>query len=289
MKNAFRFLALVIALATIAGVAGCSSGAKEVAPANDRAVSMMQMLPSNVSEFTFLDIYALRTDENLADEWSYLNENIFGNASVSNSINSFGMVYPNYMGMFEGDFNFAQFLNQFMGSTGNSSYKYGSFNVRAWTDNTSSVLINSTVFIGTDEDIRSCIDAVNGNVSSLYGNADIKSMMNRLPVGFELNVQIVDNESASENISGLLLVGGSVAKSGDNDIETDIYQFNTSDAAQQYVATASNVSEDGTMQIARTQDGAFVTEVLTPLTSTPTETPALTPEPTSTPEPTPAS
>ncbi len=281
MKNAFRFSVLVIALVTIVSVVGCSSGAKEVAPAKDRVLSMIQLLPTNVSSFSFLDIYALRTDKNLASEWSYINENIFGNDSVSNSINGLCVVSPSNIWMFEGDFT----LDQLLGSTSNGSYNYGGFNVQYGAYNSSIVLINSTAINGDDEDVRSCIDVVNGNVSSLYGNADIKSILNRLPIGYELDVWIMDNESASENISGLLLAGASWAKSGDNDIETTVYQFNTSDAAQQYVATASNESQAETTHIDRTQDGVFVREVITPLTATPTptETPALTPEPTSTP------
>ena len=274
MKNALRLLALTIALATIVSIAGCSSGSKEVASGQDRALSMMQMLPANVSEFTFFDIHALRTDKNLTAEWGSYNKYFFDNASISNSVNSFCMVSPSNMWIFEGDFTISQLLDQLTGSTGNGSYKYGGFKVTSVVVNTSIVLINSTAIIGYDEDVRNCIDAVNGNVSSLYGNADMKSMVTRLPLGYAFDVVIVDNESVSNNISGLLLVGSSVAKSGDNDIETKIYQFNTSDAAQQYVATASNMSQDETIQIARTQDGAFVTEVLTPLTSTPTPTPA---------------
>ena len=289
MKNALRFLALAIALATIVSVTGCSSSPKAVAPGKDRLVSMMQMLPSNVSEFSFFDIYTLRTDKNLAAEWSGYNQYFFGNASVTNSMNSFCLVYPNEIGMFDGDFTLNQLLDQLMGSTGTDSYNYGGFNVMAGAANTSIVRINGTAIIGYDEDIRSCIDAVNGNASSLYGNADIKSMVNRLPGGYGFDVTIADNNSAYGNISGLMLVGLSVTASGDNFTQTGIYQFNTSDAAQQYVATASNVSADGAMQIARTQDGTLVTEVLTPLTSTitPTETPALTPEPTLTPTPAP--
>ena len=282
MRNTFRLSVLVIALVTIVSVAGCSSGTKEIASAKDRAVSMMQMLPSNVSEFTFFDKYALTTDKNLAAEWSYYNENYFGfgNDSVSNSITGLCMVYPSNILMYEGDFT----LDQLLGSAANGSYNYGGFNVRHAADNSSIVLINSTAITGDDEDVRSCIDVVDGNVSSLYGNAEIKSIVDRLPSGFVLDVRIVDNASASENISGLLLVGASVAKTSNTDIETDVYQFNTSDAAQQYVATASNESQNETMHIDRTQDGTFVTEVITPLTSTPTptETPALTPEPTPT-------
>ena len=71
MKNVFRISVLVIALVTILSVAGCSSGTKEIASAKDRVVSMIRMLPSNVSEFTFFDKYALTTDKNLSAEWSY--------------------------------------------------------------------------------------------------------------------------------------------------------------------------------------------------------------------------
>ena len=268
MRNAFRLPVLVIALVMIVSVVGCSSGAKEVAPGKDRVLSIMQLLPTNVSSFSFLDLYALRTEKDLASEWSYIKESIFGNDSVSNSINGLCMAYPNNIWMYEGDFT----LDQFMGSAANGSYNYGGFNVRYGTDNSSIVLINSTAINAYDEDVRSCIDVVNGNVSSLYGNADIKSVVDRLPSGFVLDVQILNNESVDENISGLLLVGASVAKSGDNDIETDVYQFDTSDAAQKYVATASNESQDETIHIDRTRDGVFVTEVITPLTSTPTPT-----------------
>ncbi len=277
MRNAFRISVLVIALVAIVGIAGCSSGSKEVASGKDRVLSIMQLLPTNVSSFSFLDTYALRTDENLATEWSYIKESIFGNDSISNSINGLCVAYPNSVWLFEGDFT----LDQLTGSTGNGSYSYGGFNVRYDAYNGSIVLINSTAINGYDEDIRSCIDVVNGNASSLYGKADIKSIVNRLPIGYELDVWIVDNESVSENVSGLLLEGASWTKSGDNNIETDVYQFDSSDAAQQYIATASNESQDETIHIDRTQDGAFVTEVRTPLTPTPT--PALTPEPMATP------
>jgi hypothetical protein len=228
---------------------------------------MLQMLPSNVSSFDFLDIYALRTDENLSYAWSYIDEYSFGNASVANSFNSFCTVYPSYLAMYEGDFT----LDQLTGGISNGSYNYGGFNVR-YVYNSSMVLINGTAIGGYDKDIQSCIDAVNGNVSSLYGNADIKSIVNRLPVGFELYVWIADNASASENISGLLLGGASVAKSGDNYIETEVYQFNTSDAAQSYVALNGNTS-DASSRIEMTQDSVYVTIVTTPITSTPTPTP----------------
>jgi hypothetical protein len=283
MRNAFRLSVLVIALVTIVSVAGCSSGSKEVAPAKDRALSIMQMVPTNVSSFSFIDIYALRTDKNLSSAFEYFQEYYLGNDSIVEKIN--GMVAADELYLFEGDFALDQVM-EFMGITINGSYNYGGLNVRTGSYNSSGAMINGSAIIGYDKDVRSCIDVVNGNASLLYGNADIKAIVSRLPVGFELYISIVGNESVSENMSGLLLAGASVTMSGGDYIETEIYQFNTSDAAQQYVATAGSESNDDTTRTERTQDGVYVTAVTMPLTYTPTPAPTVLPTETSTPTPT---
>jgi len=269
MRNAVRFLIVVLTLATIVSVAGCSSGSKSIAAGKDRAVSMMQMLPAYTSNFSFLDTYMFQTDENLSSAWAFIKGYYLGNTSFSERIN--GMVSTDELSIFEGDFT----LDQFVGKTGNGSYNYGGFKITTSTYNTSVVMINSSAVTGYDYDVRRCIDVVNGNESSFYDNEDVKAIMNLLPSGLELAIQVMNNSSSSGEPIGSLAEGASWTKSGADYAETKVYQFNSSDIAQQYVATARNVSEDGTMNIARTQNGAFVTEVMTPLTSTPT--PTLTP------------
>ena len=271
MRNAVRFLTVILVLATIVSVAGCSSGSKSVAAVKGRAVSMMQILPTDTSDFSFLDTYTLRTDKNLSSGWEYIKEYYFGNSSFSEKINS--LVSTDELSVFEGDFT----LDQFMGNTSNGSYNYGGFKISTSMYNTSVVMINSSAVTGHDYDVRHCIDVVNGNESSFYDNEDVKAIMNLLPSGIELAIQVMNNSSSSEEPIGSLLKGASWIKSGNDYVETQVYQFNSSDTAQQYVATTSNVSKDGTMHIDRTQNGAFVTEVMTPLTSTPTPTPTLTP------------
>ena len=271
MRNAVRFLTVILVLATIVSVAGCSSGSKSVAAGKDRAVSMMQILPADTSNFSFLDTYMLQTDKNLSADWEYMKVSYFGNNSISEKFN--GVVYTDELSVFEGDFT----LDQFMGNTSNGSYNYGGFKISTSTYNTSVVMINSSAVTGYDYDVRRCIDVVNGNESSFYDNEDVKAIMNLLPSGIELAIQVMNNSSSSEEPIGSLVEGASWIKSGNYYMETQVYQFNSSDTAQQYVATASNMSEDGTMRIDRTQNGTFVTEVMTPLTSTPTPTPTLTP------------
>jgi hypothetical protein len=277
MKKAVGFLSAILLVVTIVGVAGCSSGSKPVGTMQDRAVRMMQMVPANSSYFDFIDIYKLRTDENFSSTWAYFKEYYLDNESISEKINSVATTDSLYI--YEGDFTLAQL----MGSTNNGSYNYGGLKISTSTDNMSAVMINSSAVNGYDDDVRSCIDVVNGNKSSLYDNEDVQAVMSRLPSGIELGMQIVDNSSSSEEPVGLLLEGVSYDIFGSDYVQTLVYQFNSSSTAQKYVANASNVSEDGTMSLNRTLDGVFVTEVMTPLTSTPTPTPT----PTSTPTPTP--
>jgi hypothetical protein len=271
MKNAVRFLAVILTLATIVSVVGCSSGSKSIAVGKDRAVSMMQILPADTSNFSFLDTYMLQTDKNLSSDWEYMKAYYFGNDSLSEKFN--GLVYTDELSMYEGDFTF----DQFMGNRSNGYYNYGGFKISMSTYNTSAVMINSNAVSGYDYDVRRCIDVVNGNESSFYDNDGVKAIMHLLPSGIELAIQVMNNSFSSEGPIGSLVEGASWIKSGNHYVETQVYQFNSSDTAQQYVATASNVSKDGTMHIDRTQNGVFVTEVITPLTSTPTPTPTLTP------------
>ncbi len=271
MRNAVRFLTVILALATIVSVTGCSSGSKSIAAGKDRAVSMMQILPADTSNFSFLDTYMIQTDKNLSSDWEYMKASYFGNNSLSEKFN--GLVYTDELSVFEGDFT----LDQFMGNTSNGSYNYGGFKISTSMYNTSVVMINSSAVSGYDYDVRRCIDVVNGNRSSFYDNENVKAIMSLLPSGIELAIQVMDNSSSSGEPIGSLAEGASWLKSGDDYVETKIYQFNSSNTAQQYVATASNVSEDGTIHIDRTQNGTFVTEEMTPLASTPTPTPTLTP------------
>jgi len=271
MRNAVRFLTVILALATIVSVAGCSSGSKSIAAGKDRVVSMMQILPADTSNFSFLDTYMFHTDKNLSSDWALIKKYYLGNNSLSERIN--GMVNTDKISMFEGDFT----LDQFVGNTSNGSYNYGGFKISTSTYNTSIVMINSSAVIGYDYDVRRCIDVVNGNRSSFYDNEDVKAIMSLLPIGLQLAIQVMDNSSSSGEPIGSLVKGASWIKSGNDYVETQVYQFNGSNTAQQYVATASNVSVDGTMHIDRMQNGTFVTEVMTPLASTPTSTPTLTP------------
>ena len=280
MKSVIRFLAVVVILVSIVSAVGCSSGSKPVGSAMDRAVSMMKVLPSNVSGFSYEDLYMLRTDKNLSAELSSLKQQ--SNDSVLlQRVDGLGV---DLVDMIELVLGGGLSLDQLMGVSSNGSYSYGGFKVSTYANGISAVLINGIAIYSSNDEIRLCIDVVNGNGTSLYSNEDVKSILDRLPDGYSLQI-VVGNESAPAELAGILAAGGSMTKQGSSNVSTNVYKFNSSDAAQEYVEVMNNESQDETVHIDMTQDGAFVKEVMTPVTSTPTPTPtvALTPEPTATP------
>ena len=279
MRSIVRFLAVVVILVSIVGAVGCSSGSKTVGSAKDRAVSMVKLLPSNVSDFYYRDLYMLRTDKNLSAEWSSL-EQQSNNSALLQKIDGLGVDFGDMTELVLGSLS----LDQFMAVSSNGSYNYGGFKVSMYTDGISAVRVNGTSIYGYDDKIRSCIDVANGNGTSLYSNEGVKSILDRLPDGYGMQI-VVGNESAPAELAAMLVFGFSITKHGSTDVKTNVYKFNSSDAAQEYVQVVSNESQDANVSIDRTQDGAFVREVMTPVTATPTPTPtvALTPEPTATP------
>ena len=282
MKSIVRFLAVVVILVSIVGAVGCSSGSKPVGSAMDRVVSMMKVLPSNVSDFYYIDLYMIRTDKNLSSEWSSL-EQQSSSSSLLQKVNGVGMVSMvsgDGVELATGDLS----LDQLMNASSIGSYNYGGFKVSRYADNLSAVLINGIAIGSFDNEIRLCIDVANGNGTSLYSNEDVKSVLAQLPDGYEMQI-LASNESAPEELAALLVLGASSTKQGSNNVSTNVYKFNSSDAAQEYVQVMNNESQDENVSIQTTQDGAFVKEFITAVTATPTPTPtvALTPEPTATP------
>ncbi len=282
MKNIVRFLAVVVIVASIAGAAGCSSGSKPVGSAMDRAVSIMKLLPSNVSDFSYYDFYMLRTDTNLSAEWSSMKQQTNeSERALLQKIDGYGGVGYMILFFLGGGSTPDQLMRI---SSSNGSYSYGGCKVNTYANALSKVMVNDISLYGSDDEIKLCIDAANGNGTSLYGNEDVKSVVDRLPGGYTLQIA-VGNESAPVELAGVLAAGASITKQGSIKVQTNVYKFNSSDAAQEYVQVMNNESQDETVHIDMTQDGAFVTEVMTPVTATPTPTAttALTPEPTATP------
>ena len=89
MRSIIRFLTVVLVLASIVSIIGCSSDSKEGATNNPAAVQMMRMLPANLSGFSYMDINEMRADDCGASVLEYLNSE--ANMDFSEQVNGFGM------------------------------------------------------------------------------------------------------------------------------------------------------------------------------------------------------
>ncbi len=254
MRNIFRFLAVVLVLASLVSIVGCSSGSQEVASNNSVAVQMLKILPSNFDGFIYMNISELRTDEHLSGWLEYFKE--VGNMDFPEQANGFGTgtLVSDDIFMLEGIVS----IDQIYGNDSIESYNYGGFSV--WTKYYSSVLIDGIYVEGRDETLRACIDVVNGKADSMYDA--VKDVVGRLPVSFMLNIQVSPP-----------LHGTSGAIQGDKLISTEIYELNSPAAALYYAEFLYNESvthDVVTRDI--TTDSIFVTVVTTMLiTPTPTE------------------
>jgi hypothetical protein len=103
---------------------------------------------------------------------------------------------------------------------------------------------------GRDSTIKRCIDVVNGKADSMYD--DVKDVVNRLPASFMIRIDALDSSSHAGYV---YIMSGAIQ--GDNPIETEIYEFNSTEAAQQYTKALYN--ESTTSDVKR--DGIFVTIV----------------------------
>jgi hypothetical protein len=185
-------------------------------------------------------------------------------------VNSFGMLVGDMddesLYLYEGNF----ILDQLMGNNSTESYNYGGFTI--WIYEYYGVaVINNISVNGHDRFIKRCIDVVIGKADSMYDN--VKDVVNRLPTSYMLNIHRPNSSYYPYDVLGM-----SSAIQGDNDIETAIYEFNSTEIAQYWAGCSSLLYTyewsplyNESLNPDVTRDGKFVTIVTTtPIEPTPT-------------------
>lgn len=249
MRKIVRFFTAFILLVSIVGAAGCSSEPKEPVVEDTGAVRMMKMLPIDVGSFMYMDVHALRTVQNLSSIWDWYKDELgdLSDSDIIESVDFVGMAQDEDFYLIEGDFD----LDQLMGNTTDGPYYYDSFNVTIGEDGDSAALVNGVFIIGCDEDVRSCIDVVNGKKDSLYDNGDLRTIFDRLPSGYMISLVFMEDAYGV----GLRALGKSMAIQDSNYVQTIIAKFANSDIAGNFVRSVIM----GTATV--TQDGVFITIV----------------------------
>jgi hypothetical protein len=264
MRNTTRFFTVVLILASMVSVIGCSSASEEGTSNNTRAVRMMQILPETVGDsdyvdFYYIDYFKIRTDKQLALEKDYWidEEGIhFIPWGLDDECEGVGFAMDNDIYLYEMNISVDSLIEH--DSTG--TYDYGGFSVWTGEYNRSTVLIEGIYISGDDEYARACIDVVNGEATSMYKKT--RGIVDRMPDSYMLSLGFSLNYGTFFNQYGLITYGESSAIQGNNHVQTDIYEFNSSESAQRYSAEMPIIFKEYESPDV-TRDGSFVTVATT--------------------------
>jgi hypothetical protein len=253
MKKRLPFLAIIMGVVLIVIAVIIPSGSEK-----NNFIRMVKMLPEEVVEFSFFDAGMLQTDEDLLYTWDsikdyFLGDDIYG--ENLSSINGLGVAGSEYdLVLYSGDFDLEQMKAVIEQNSLESSEYEG---ITIWTDQDaySTAVIDNVVFVGTSEEIQLCINASNGQGTSLYDNNDVVDIINRLPGGYLLGVLTMGEDASAESY-GLLAVGMAAYKDNGNISQVSLLKFEDADAVQDYLdLIESAITEDYDVR----QDGQYLT------------------------------
>jgi hypothetical protein len=254
MKKGLPFLAIILGVVLVVIAVIIPSGSEK-----NNFVRMVKMLPQEVGEFSFFDAGMLQNDEDLLYTWNsikdyFLEDDIYG--ENLGSMTGLGVAGSEYdLVLYSGDFDLEQ-MKTVIEQNSLESFEYEGITV--WTDQYaySTAVIDNVVFIGTSEKIQLCINASNGQGTSLYDNKDVRDIINRLPGGYLLGVVAMGDENATAEDYGLLAVGMAASKDNGNISQMSLLKFEDADALQEYLdLIESEITEDYDV----TQDGQYLT------------------------------
>ncbi len=191
-------------------LAGCGGGDGGSAA----VLAMMQKVPGNASECTFLDLKQMRRDGDLKDIYESATARL--NASQEAGIptdNVDRMVQAGSLTVLEGRFDLLSLERQLEdGGYAESDHK----GTPLWEGPSSAVALvsHSCLVTGWDlAEVEGCLDAISGDGGSICDQADVRDLLERLPAGFTVMV-FAGGESFAVQYQGVRAVGYSLVKEG---------------------------------------------------------------------------
>ena len=235
-------------------------------------ISMMKKMPAVADSglFLFMDFSAVRADDDLRDFYEdrslqSLGENLTERTGLDwEGIEQLGG--SGSVSLYEGDFD----LDDARGWLESNDYDEKDYmGVEVWeevdSDGRSVALMSGLIIAGEiGDDVKDCIDVIEGGEDSLYDDRDIKDVADRLPSGFFATVDLDSGITywRSDDYEGIEVRGSSGAKHDSDSIQlTVIIKFEDEDTAEH---TLDNIREDiqndfdELKNINVTRDGQFV-------------------------------
>ena len=183
----------------------------------------MELLPDDISMFTYFNIETFRTDPDLKDYYDiafgddfedYAEEEIGIYGYEIDTISTATNGFFDQWGIFEGDFN----LDDFRYTMEDNGFDEDAYHdVETWSDDYEhyAVLGNMIIRVEEEDNIRSTIRLSKGSGTSMYDNEDISDVAKRLPDG--IMVILIQNEAED-----YLVMGTSFSKVSSDILEVKI-------------------------------------------------------------------
>ncbi len=243
---------------------GCGDGGG-AGGGSAEALAMMKMVPKGTGDFTYVDLEALRADDDLGDIYESVTDELSDSEDAGIPTDNVDrMVQAGYLTILEGRFNLASLGSRLEDGGYEESDHDGT---PIWEGSFSSVALVSASCLVTGWDIdklKDGVDVIKGDGESLYDDADVKELMDRLPGGFTLMVYS-GGEGFDQTYGGVEAIGYSLAKkSSDKARMTVIFAFSDAASAGDAEDEVKQLltyegGEDGVSDISVTRDGKYVT------------------------------
>jgi hypothetical protein len=239
----------VVVLISVLTVVGAGVGCGGGGGGGGGVASMMSMIPENASRFVFMDIKALRGDEDLKD----LYEDMMGDVEVAlrtsginvDDVNRIAASGENLL-LLDGSFDFDKVRDGLDGrGFGRNEYK----GVEVWENPGEGVWVallgnfygggrlalrGNLIFLGSENAVKDCIKVIKEGMNSLQDNPDTREVMARLPGGVIMFLGIGEafTEVIGEEFEGLEAGGMSLGKKDRDTLKvTVVLKFEDDDAA----------------------------------------------------------
>lgn len=209
-----RIAAVVVALGIVGALMpACSSGA------GGALKGIMEVLPDDVSYFSYFDVEAMRTDRNYRDMYDKMRDDLGDSllddlGQYSRDVDSVAFAYSEdsyaYWGVITGDLD----VDEFRYAMEENGYDEDDYrDVEVWSDGYEaySLINNMIVFVDEEDEIRSAIRLADDSAGSMYDDEDYRDVLSRLPSGV---YTVLGQDDYEEYRS----YGISIGSSGDDDV-----------------------------------------------------------------------
>lgn len=249
-KRILFIITLMSSLALIITSLSCSDD-------ENASVDLISKIPEDSSYFSFIDVSAMRTDDDmddLYDEWED-NYNYLEHYGIDrDDVNR--LAISSDATLCEGEFDLEE-IREELEDLDYDDDEYREVEIWESADGHKWIaLTEDLIIIGSEDDVKDCLWVIKDGEDSMYDDSDINDVLNKLPDGIYMSC---DTEEAFEDLEAS---GLSYRKLDDDTIGVSaVFKFDDEDAADDAINEIEDYAENYYEDIRHVdvwQDGLFV-------------------------------